>query len=449
MKLFAVLISAILLIGMLAACSADETVPSNDASDPQPKASNEQSSQPPVSSIPETADLKIATPAGHSVENFDERFGNRIREKFPNYKITYVPSSEVSFENITVTNTMIDIVYAAILDFGRGPLQYGMVYDMTDLIRQHDVDLDKISVDWYGGLGNMWNGNIYALPISLESNALFYNKDLFDHFGVDYPGEGITWDEVFDLNVRLTRTEENTNYVGISFALAQHFSLNSLSIPYVDQETEQATLSKYENEWKTLYETIAIRPLEAPGYSEKIAALNRLPHQTEFLQGEAAMFAGLVHSPLSWAEMQDLNWDLTNYPIYAERPNTGAQGNLLLFGITNMSEQKNAAMEVIKYLLSEEFQVITSADGNIPILLNDETISAFAKNTYFGDRNVQSIFSVPFAPLSPRTALDPVTPGLYRSKIVQLARGEMDVNTMMRQLEQEINLELEAAKKQQ
>lgn len=457
MKRLFVWIVIALCIGILAACGgggedvaeqnntpAKTETPSNTkepAKEPEP--------EPEPAAAPETAELTIVTPSNHSVESFDQRFGNSIREKFPHYTINYIPRSDISFDNLLVTNTMVDIVYAAILDFGRWPLQYGMVHDMSDLIDKFDVDLDRISVDWYDGLSDMWEGNIYALPISLESNALFYNKDVFDTFGISYPKDGITWDEVFDLNMRMTRTEENTDYVGITFALAQHFSLNGLSVPYVDKETEQATFSKFEEEWKTLYETIAVRPFEATGYREKTQEKNRILNQNEFLAGEAAMFAGLVHSPLSWADMELVNWDLTNYPIFERRPNTAAQGNLLLFGVTNMSEQKEAAMEVVKYLLSDEYQVTTSADGNIPIVMNDSTISAFAQNTYYADRNVQSIFGVPFAPLSERTKLDPVTTSLYRSKLLDLAFGNIDMNSMIRELEEEINIALDVAKQQQ
>lgn len=457
MKRAAFWLGIILLIGILTACGGQDQAGDENANTQNPPAANQEqpSNQEPAQEVkeqpqaPETAELTIVTPANHTAEAFNQRFGDAIREKFPHYTINYIPRSDISFDNLLVTNTMVDIVYAAVLDFGRGPVSYGMVYDMSELIEKHDVDLDRISVDWYDGLREMWEDNIYALPVSLESMALFYNKDIFDNFGIAYPKDGITWDEVFELNERMTRTEGNTDYIGISFALAQHFSLNSLSVPYVDAETETATFNKYGDEWRALYETIAVRPFEATGYREKTEQLNRLPHQTEFMAGEAAMFAGLVHSPLSWADMQNVNWDLTSYPTYSMRPNTGAQGNLLLFGITNMSQQKEAAMEVIKYLLSDEYQKITSAAGNIPIVLNDATISAFAQDTYYADRNVQSIFSIPFAPLSERTLLDPVTTALYRSQLLDLAFGNVDMNTMMRTIEQEINLELEIAKKQQ
>lgn len=395
----------------------------------------------------EMIELTFATPAGHTVESFDLRFGDSIRKNFPQYVINYIPNSQISFENLVVTNTTVDLVYAAILDFGRGPLRYNMVHDMTELIKQHDLDLDRISIDWYDGLSHIWNNQIYGIPISLESLTLFYNEDLFEKFGVPYPQDELSWDDVFELNLRMTRAEDNVNYVGITFGLAQHFSLNGLSAPYIDPITEKAGLSTEPEKWRTIFETISIRPTEAQGYREKVQNLGRLPHQTEFLAEEAAMFAGLVHSPLTWADMEEINWNMVTYPTYPGAPNIGAQGNLLLVGITNTSPHKNEAMEVLKYLYSDEFQVDMSADGNIPVVINDETTSVFAQNTYYKDRNVQSVFKLDFAPLSKRTMYDQHVTSIYRSQIVQLANGEVDLNSMMHQIEQEANQAIEAEKK--
>jgi multiple sugar transport system substrate-binding protein len=396
----------------------------------------------------EPVELTIVTNAGHTEESFNMRFGDSLRKKFPNYTIKFIPNSVISFADLAATNTMVDIVYAAILDFGRGPIQYGMAYDMTDLAKKMNIDLGRIGVDWFGGLSPMWGGKLYGLPISIETLTLFYNRDLFDKFGFPYPKDGLTWEDVFELNARLTRVDGNTHYAGLAIAATQHFSLNSLSLPYVDPKTEKSTLSQQENLWKRLYETIAVRPVAAPGYRDKVLALNRLPNESDFLKQEVAMFAGLVHSPLSYKEMANINWDMVTYPTYPEAPNTGAQANLLLFGVTNMSKHKEQAMEVVKYLYSDEFQKITSADGNVPVVINDATKAVFAQNTYYKDRNVKSVFLQKMATLSARTVYDPDVSAVYRNRLNDLAKGTIDLNTMMRQTEEEVN-KLIATKKSQ
>ncbi|RKN82252.1 ABC transporter substrate-binding protein [Paenibacillus ginsengarvi] len=386
----------------------------------------------------EPVELSIVTNAGHSQEAFDSRFGNAIRKKFPNYTIKFIPNSAVKFTDLVATNTMVDIVYAAVNDFTSGPLKSGMVYDMTELMKKHNVDPNKVGMNWVQGLSPVWGGKLYGLPIGVETLATFYNKDIFDKFGVAYPKDGLTWDDVYDLNNKLTRVDQGTSYAGLVVAPAQHFSLNALSLPYYDMQTGKSSVVTDEAKWRTIYEAIAVRPMTATGYKEKTATLKALPGEANFYKTrDAAMEVGLVHIPLSY-DMKDLNWDLTTYPSFKETPGGGAQANLLLFGVTNMSKNKDAAMEVIKYLYSDEYQTLTARDGNYPVIVNDDRIKQFAQNTYYKDRNVQSVFKVKLAPLSKRTIYDPDLAAIYRKYLTDLSLGNMDMNTMMRKVDEEV-----------
>lgn len=51
------------------------------------------------------------------------------------------------------------------------------------------------------------NDELYMLPGQNNIQVLFYNKDLFDRFGVAYPRDGMTWGEMLDLSSRITRKE--------------------------------------------------------------------------------------------------------------------------------------------------------------------------------------------------------------------------------------------------
>ncbi|MDF2717627.1 MAG: extracellular solute-binding protein family 1 [Paenibacillus sp.] len=346
------------------------------------------------------------------------------------------------------TNTQVDIVFAAINDFMNGPVSQGMTYDMRELIKKHGIDTGRVGMNWVDGLSPMWDGKLYGLPISLETLTLFYNKDLFDKFGVQYPKDGMTWDDVFDLNQKMSRVDQGVQYAGIAISGPQHFSLNSLSLPYYNTKTGKPTLGEQEAKWKLLYETIAVKPLLSPGYKEKIAALKgALPTETNFVKNrDVAMSASLVHLPLSLLEMKDVNWDMVSYPTYKEAPGTASQANLLLFGVTNMSKHKDEAMEIIKFLYSDEFQTITSRDGNVPAVISEERTKQFAQNTYYKDRNVKSVFYGKFAPLASRTQYDPVLSPIFRKYLNNLATGGMDLNTMMRKVEEEAEQAIAAVK---
>ena len=52
----------------------------------------------------------------------------------------------------------------------------------------------------------MVDGVQYGFPLSLQINVLFYNKNIFDGFGVSYPQDAMTWDEFIETAKRVTRS---------------------------------------------------------------------------------------------------------------------------------------------------------------------------------------------------------------------------------------------------
>lgn len=51
----------------------------------------------------------------------------------------------------------------------------------------------------------MMDGKHYGIPFATNCTALFYNKDLFDAAGVEYPDENTTWDDFREMAKALTK----------------------------------------------------------------------------------------------------------------------------------------------------------------------------------------------------------------------------------------------------
>ena len=49
-----------------------------------------------------------------------------------------------------------------------------------------------------------FNGDTYGIPKDIDTIALFYNKDLFDAAGVDYPTADWSWDDLYNAAAALT-----------------------------------------------------------------------------------------------------------------------------------------------------------------------------------------------------------------------------------------------------
>src|SRR5690606_17655071 len=94
--------------------------------------------------------------------------------------------------------------------------RYDLQYDIEDLIKKHNYDLNRLEPGVVEGMrGLTASGKLYGLPTN-DSGSLvvLYNRDLFDRFGQDYPVDMMTWDEIYQVAQRMTRVEDNVIYRG-------------------------------------------------------------------------------------------------------------------------------------------------------------------------------------------------------------------------------------------
>lgn len=78
-------------------------------------------------------------------------------------------------------------------------IQLGLFGDISDA----DIDWDQYM---QGPLeSTMLDGKHYGIPFATNCTALFYNKDMFDEAGIDYPDENTTWDEFHEMAKALTK----------------------------------------------------------------------------------------------------------------------------------------------------------------------------------------------------------------------------------------------------
>ena len=67
-------------------------------------------------------------------------------------------------------------------------------------------------------------GQIYGVPLSVDSLALYYNKDIFNANGIARPP--VTWEEVVSLVPRLTKVDSNGNITQSAIALGTATNIN-------------------------------------------------------------------------------------------------------------------------------------------------------------------------------------------------------------------------------
>src|SRR5690348_4255780 len=105
----------------------------------------------------------------------------------------------------------------------------------------------------------------------------------------------------------------------------------------------------------------------------------------------------------------------------------------VVFGMTSMAKDKDAAMEVIKYLVSEEDQLSEAKKGNMPILTSEAVRKAFAQDTPFKDKNWGALY---YNQIAPGVVKNPYLLSVERvltPYVQQVIEGKKDLNTALRE----------------
>ncbi|CAM3553032.1 ABC transporter substrate-binding protein [Marinicrinis lubricantis] len=373
--------------------------------------------------IHEPVELVVYTTSGDSEESFNARFGDMIREKFPNVTLQYITATrEFGIEEFIASGQKVDIYWDSIGYFPTG-LQYEVPADMTDLIEKHQIDLTQLEPSSVDKMKEMSGGKMFGIPVFNMNMVLYYNKDIFDKFGVDYPTDGMTWDELADLSKQITRNDGNTLYYGYAVSQGHAMRLNQLSLPYLDPETKQPTIQTDEK-WKTFFQKVYTNPMFP--YKETGA----VPGGNDFMNSKIlAMYAMLSNWSFNSPEFEMMNWDMVALPTFEEAPGVGSQPYPNYFAVAELSEHKDEAMKVIKFLISKEAQLKLSKIGVVPTLEDDEVKNALGSESIFKNKNWGAVFYHSFAPIPYKDIYDSTIEKHYREAILP---AQDDINTAFR-----------------
>ncbi|RKN81962.1 ABC transporter substrate-binding protein [Paenibacillus ginsengarvi] len=425
----------LLTLGFSAACQKQE----NKETTAPPKAEEAVADQ--------KLELVFHSSSGDTEESFNSFYGDALRKKFPNWTITYIRSAAGrTLPELLGMKQKVDVLYSASNTFNEMAMPVELQYNMTGLIQKHGIDLGQYQSDLIEGLRTT-NGEMYALPITNIVQSLFYNKTIFDQFGVPYPVDGMTWANMLQTAQRLTRKEGDKQYLG--FAASPSFlSMNPYGQSFWDTKSDMPTFQ--EEVWKRLVQQYFIDPAQGAGYKEWVVASNRLPYRLELTNAQLlAMFVFNSQFPLTVPEdMKKIDWDMVALPTLAEEPGVGSQSTPYVMGVTSISENKDAAMMAIQYLMSLEMQSDYSRKGYMPVLDREDVRSSFAQDTIFKGENWKSVFYNKPGPMAKSSRYELMAGKQLQAVVPRIVKGEIDLNTALREAGENAQKAVAEAKKQ-
>lgn len=132
-----------------------------------------------------------------------------FEDEYPDIKVKYEPISGNYMQKI---QTMLaagnapDVFY---LDSSEAPtlMNSGALQPLDKYIEETNFDLEDFSDSLLNGFN--WEGSVYGLPKDVSTLALFYNKELFDKAGLEYPDKSWTWQDYITAGKKITKDTDD------------------------------------------------------------------------------------------------------------------------------------------------------------------------------------------------------------------------------------------------
>jgi multiple sugar transport system permease protein len=152
-----------------------------------------------------STELKVANWAGPEELEIERRNVASFQRTHPEVRIRIEPIPSNYKEKILTSMAAGTPPDVFLLDAIMVPVFIGrdVLLDLMPFVRKYGVHLDG----YYSNVLSiaMRGGKVYALPKDFTPMVMYYNKDLFDAAGVDYPEEGWTWSDFLRIARVLTR----------------------------------------------------------------------------------------------------------------------------------------------------------------------------------------------------------------------------------------------------
>lgn len=425
---------------------ADSTSQSNATAkgDDAAAASKTVQPAPSLDTIDEPVEITVSI-NGMNPENFEKQFVEPAKEKFPNLTLTAVdPRQGATMQNLITTNQIPDILFASKGGIDNH-IQYEIFEDISPLIKKYNFDLGGIQPALLDMIKSHSGGELIGLPLFASSYApaLYYNKDLFDQLGVEYPTDGMTWDDVYAVAQKLNTVRDGVQYRGYSDRWhATLLAANPFSLDYLQTDADKSTFNN--DQWKVIIDNWK-RFYTLPGLVFTTENLNPQPERLVFASG----ISGMTITPAA-LETWTFDWDIVSTPVYSTLPNYAAMGNLGASFILRQSKHKDEAFKLIAWMASAEYQEVFARQGSLPILTDKKIQSQYLQdNERYANKNIQAFFRYPYAPDPPArdasltAGLGGVVQNALMNSMIQMIIDGTDVNTALRLADEQANLEIE------
>ena len=285
-----------------------------------------------------------------------------------NYPWTGGVSTNVSWRNLSLSVNTAFSLGAKISNHVSAVSAYGDIFRTSpNLIANANYDLSGfVGME----VNYAQNGEQIALPFRSDFEILFYNKDLFDAAGVEYPTNDMTWEQYKEKALALTDTANEI------YGTHYHTWL-STAVNYTVADGVNTLVDGNYDDLAYFYQLI--QDLEDAGacmaYPEIQAA--GLHYSGAFGNGNIAMmpmgywYVATLITNIANGSYNVKNWGLAAMPTKEDVQAGATFGNLTGACINKASSQPDLAWDYIAWLCGEEGSKVTAETGNRPAWVSE------------------------------------------------------------------------------
>lgn len=381
-----------------------------------------------------------------SDDEFSKFYVEPTKKKYPNITLEKIAcGSPNQLKDMVVSRSLPDIIVDGVTNLN-DLIDLDIPADLNEWIAANKLDMNRMNKQAVSFVKNFGkNGELYNMPIALNTFATYYNKDLFDMFGVSYPKDGMNWEEYIELAKKMTRAQNGVQYYGLQLGAFNRIP-SQLSLSYVDKQSEKAVVQtagwiKAFETWKTVHEISGNKPANA---KDLYSGRNR------FIKDKnVALFPDIAIPDGNLVEFEKSggNWDIVSFPVFKDKPKvgTGVFANGMV--IPKTGKYKDAAFLVISNLLSDAAQMEASKNGWMTVLNNADIQKRVYENyELYKGKNTKAFYFNELAAPYQVTKYDIAVSGKYTEALRGYVYGSKDLNTTLREAEEAANKEIAALK---
>lgn len=338
-------------------------------------------------------------------------------------------------------------VYPDIYVANYAPLkELGVDYPLDDLIEQHNVDLDRVDASLNSFVRSLDEDGVYVgIPGGVTYWGVYYNKDVFDILGFDYPDPEVpmTWDEIMQLARDMTVQVGDVQYYGLTGTVGS--ALSQFAVNATDPETGEVRVEsdpafqRFFDLMDTYYSIPGVKEIEGNPFVETLNVAMHIESNNWLDRG------------WGWPDPEYVeNIDLAPYPVWEDMPTTTPARTAWKMMIADYSEHKEEAFELLKTYLTEDVQIELAKTMLVQTPLNSaEVMSYYASEVpVYEGKNVDAYF------VGEAALFDEMQSRWNRyvdinGALNRLKTESIDVNTLLRELAEESTLKIEDAQAQE